>query len=566
MRNRKTEFYKNVILKFFIPIILLLIFFTISFYYYKYYQKHKIITNIVNNIIAENPDIRIFNKVNFDELNGRIVLFNTYKMNDLSNFVSLDIAKKLQDKYKEMITIIDIITDETDFSKDTADNFIVKNDIQRPIFIIKNYTNKKHFIIANQQGVIEKIIPNTNFEDIEESIKELIKTRKNTINKLKIEKENLPITLIKSLSYIRYWNNYFIIVDSKGKSIFFIDKFGNIKNRINGFCYPSGITIKDNNLYIADTCDNAIKKINLETLELENYISVENPLAVAFSKDDLYISTTTQLLKEKEGEIATICGNCPNIFKLTKYNDKVYFSTDDHIKFLSSDLFINDFIQFDTNMNFLHIDETGIFIIDKFNNKIFRIKNNELKTYSESEKYNMPVDMIDYKDKLFITNENNKNILILDKATKEIQEMNLVFDRFFRDYEQNEEFLYNDDLDLIEVKDNTEIKLLFNLPENYTLESFAPQKLKIFEEKADTNEAILIKEYAKNDMRDGEIELIKFDTNKTYYIKGKFFYHKNNKPILEKEYIVKIISTTKSNKDTIYINFPSIKNYNNDDY
>ncbi|MDR3289786.1 MAG: hypothetical protein LBT02_00695 [Rickettsiales bacterium] len=521
-----------------------------------YCKKQKIAINFIEDIILSSEKVEKFNETNLEDLRGRIILINTYKLVDLTNIFSLNLAAQLKNIYKNKIMIIDIITDDKDFSREDVQNFIVKNNIDRPVFLIKNYTTEKHFVLVNKKGIAEQTFNKGDLKEIQTYIDNLIEKKDNKFVRLQLEKQNIPEPFIKSLRYIKYWNNSFILVDSKNKLVYILNKNGNIVKQMAGFCYPAGISIKDKMLYVADSCDNSIKKVNLETMDIEKIVYVEQPLAIAFIEDTMFISTATQLLKLEDNELKTICGNCANTFKLTKYDNKIYFINDGYIKFIDKDLFINDVRKVDNNNgDFLHVDETGIFIADRFNNKILRLKNDKLETYSEGKIYNFPTDIIDYKDKLFITNENNREILMLDKTNKKVEKINITFDEKYN-YSKKEEFLHLENLETIQLKSNTETKIIINLDKDYTLENFAPQFLQIFEEFKEQGEALIIKEYNKNEIvKNRELQLPIFENNKIYYIKGEFIYNKKDKPFLIKRYNVKITTNDEYNNNNVVIDF-----------
>lgn len=571
----------------------------------------KILPTILNN---KNTSIFNIKGLNTNDLKDRIILLNVYSVNDFSYMFSLDLAEKMNNIFKNKITIIDVLRDESKLNNNMLINYIIKNSIERPIINMSNEDLSKildysgnYFILIDDRGIVQKQwnINEIDEEDLTETIKSLLKKtgRINTtkLSDLSLEKDKTPEPFIKSLNHIKYIdklseNNtpYFIITDMKGRKVYITTLDGNIIKQIgsgkngkaNGvatnasFCYPFGITIKDNKfLYVSDTCNNLIRKVDLNTLETSNLLEIEKPLDIEIFNDELIISTAGEnpLMKynmETEKLSKIDCPFCSkNIFKLDKYNNKIYFlnSSDNTLYSLNEKDEINKEIDFkelnsknkiniNDNYNF-HIDETGFYFADKYNNRILKVKDNQIKEYSnnKNEIYNIPTDIIDVKDKLYITNENDKKLIQLDKNTNNTKVININFG-----YEYNK--LKTDYDSFLEIKNMKEFRLnpnfnseiILNLKNGYSFEKMAPQSLTVFEEDKENNSAILIKSYSKDEIiKNSILKLPDLDEDTVYYIKGDFYYCNYTKetPCLINKYSKKIIIDKSSKTSNIVIDF-----------
>ncbi len=570
--------------------------------------------------ILQNQNKSIFNvkELNSHELRDRIILLNVYNIKDFSYIFSVGLANRLENIFKNKVVIIDVITDNIDLDNNVIINYIIKNNIERPVINIENLNldntlqNKnKYFVLIDNKGrIVEKFVDNQiNEENIKNSINQLLsnnpKINTEELSTISLEKTKNPESFIKSLEHIEYINKidgsgdgpYFIISDSRGRKVYFLTINGNIVNQLgNGnkgaedgsgtnatFCSPGGMAIKDSKtLYIADGCNNSIRQVDLNTMNVSTLISdnplLKRPTDIEILDDTLFISTMdkeNQILKYnlKNNELINMdCNDCDRyILKLGKFNNKVYFlsrsglnSIDNNgnieLEFNISNLDNND-IKINIDNNF-HIDETGVYIVDKFDNKILRIKDNKIYEYSynKDEKiYNLPTDIIDFRDKLYITNENDKKLIQLDKNTKETKVINITFG-----YEYNkvkgleEKFLDVNNIQETVVRSGTGNKIYLNLKNGYSFEKMAPQSLALYRADIKNGAAILIKNYSKSEILENTtLELPQLENNTIYYLRGSFYYcnFDEKTPCLINSYNRKITTSNDSINNQIVIDF-----------
>ena len=622
LKGWRSYYFKKIILILVFLLVLTFLFLTIRFFIKKDYNTTgKNSDNLMSSIFKEqNKSIFNIRELNSKELKGRIILLNVYNIKDFSYIFSVDLANRLEKQFKNKVAIIDVITDSIVLDKDTVINYIIKNNIERPAINIANFDiydknidgDDRYFVLIDTKGMIANtfLAEDATEETISTAINNLI-SKQPKFNKdkldLYLEKNSNPESFIKSLSHIKYihkidgTNNgpYFVVADSKGRKIYIMTINGNIINQIgngqNGdddktgvnatFCYPSGLTIQNNKtLYVADICNNSIRKVDLKTLKVSTLIkdnpTLKRPIDVEILEDNLIIATAgdNQLLRYnlKNGELSNIeCANCDKfITKLVKFNNKIYFILMNNHGLYSIDkngkinmelnfeeLNKNSEIKIKGNNNF-HIDETGFYFVDKFNNRILKIKDNKIKEYSANNGkniYNFPTDIVDYRDKLYITNEDDKKFVQLDKNTKATKVINISFG-----YEYNklknieEEFLNVNNIKETVVKDGDDIQININLKNGYSFEEMAPQSLILYKEDRENKTAILIKAYSKTQILENSIlDVPELDDNSVYYLKGNFYYCNYDKktPCLINKYSRKIITDSDSKNKNIIINF-----------
>lgn len=594
--------YAKLIFAFCFILIFLLFFIYFSLNNINKNENNLILTPILN---SQNKSIFNIKELNNEMLKGKVILLNIYNIKDFSYVFSLDLAERIQKEFKNKLIIIDIVADEYSLKKDTIINYIIKNNIERPVINISKDEineifdlNNNTFLLIDKSGNIKQKW-DVNNNKIIEDLKELLKseTKNSKITEIELEKSKQPETFIKSLTHIIYTNSsidnipYFIITDSKGRKVYIstlngniIKQIGNGKNdNIDGiateasFCYPFDVVVHNNFLYISDTCNNAIKSVDLKTLDTKTILNIEKPLALAILNDNLFITTANKkpLSKYnfKSKELQNIqCNECSNeILKLDIFNNKIYFLNSKNNILYSIDnkdninqeinfnkLNKNNDIKIQNDFNF-HIDETGFYFVDKFNNRILKIKDKKIKEYSSGDFYSTPTDIIDVKDKLYITSEDNKKLIMLDKNTKKTNIINLGFGYEYNKFKAElDEFLDINNFKETKLNPNKNSEIILNLGKGYSFEKMAPQNLSIFKEDKANNSAILIKNYSKTEILENKtLKLPILEDNSKYYLKGNFYYCNYLKatPCLVKNYGRTIIIDKKSNNTDVIIEF-----------
>lgn len=620
-RDRRRKHSKKIIFSVFIVLAILLIFLLVKISNSGKNNAGDDYGDDVISTIVKNQEKSTFNikELSIKELKDRIILLNVYSIRDFSYIFSLDLADKLEKTYKNKVVIIDIILDEFNTDENLIINYIIKNNIERPVIKMPDFSigdsknHDKYLALIDTDGVVKNIFYSKEIEEnniinaINSILEKKPKINNNKLENLELEKLSRPEAFIKSLSYIKYLPKtdgvndvpYFIVSDSSGRKIYFMTINGNIINQIgnglNGsndgfginasFCHPAGLVVDNNStLYVADMCNNSIRKVDLKTMEVSTLLRDEQllirPVDLEVLNGNLIISIggNNSLIKYsfKSGEVSEVDfkNKDKSIAKLIKYDNKLYFigSKDYGLYALNKEGKIEKEIDFNElndkndikiegNNNF-HIDDTGLYIVDKFNNRILRILKGKTINYSNNNSakiYNLPTDMVDVKDKLYITNENDKKLIQLDKKTQETKVVNINFGYEYNRIKNNsEEFLNVNNLRKIYLKSGDNNKIVIKLENGYSFENMAPQSLNLYKEDLENNSAILIKSYTKNEIMENNIlDIPELDDGLVYYIKGNFYYcnYEKKTPCLIRKYDRKIKAQNDSDNSKIVIDF-----------
>jgi len=420
--------------------------------------------------------------------------------------------------------------------------------------------------------------------------------------------ENL---LVKSLSRLEYADDLkygnlkkpaLFISDTRGKKIFVITLNGKILYEIGSgkkgfkdegfedtqFCSPMGLAYKDNILYIADSCNNAIRKVDFKDEKVSTLIQnnerLKNPIDVKFFPDEKnlaisclnkyglnFYNTKNNNLKsaiEQSTEIR-------DIEKILKYDNKLYFldAVANNIYSLDENGNVEEFLKINSDSikaDSFHIDDTGIYVLDKNNSKLFKanLEDRELKLYSGGNlrgnkletiiktEFNLPDDILAVKDRLYISDTKNYRIVEVDKNKDKTSAINIYPDFSSGNINHLKEYLNHSEFkDEIKFSYNKSGQILLNMGNDFKFTKNAPNSLYIFEQ--NENNAILIKSYSTYEIATKNLAIPKLEKDKIYYVKGTFFYCKKDEisPCLVKKYNKKLIANREDVDNYLDINF-----------
>lgn len=221
----------------------------------------------------------------------------------------------------------------------------------------------------------------------------------------------------------------------------------------------------------------------------------------------------------------------------------------------------------------LYIDDTGVYVIDTGNNVIRKVELSDesdvfvIRTYSKGSSskirggdkisYDNPSDMINVRDRVFISDTDNGRILILNRndgsmETLHIRPKSVTGKNILDGYLPNLTYIKS-----IELGSNEPIKVVLNLDKKWSLTENAPNFLHLFRIDSKNNEAVLMGSYSTKDLQDLEIELPKLETGNMYYLQGTLYYCNGepNSPCLIKSYKQKLEIKESSSKKKIKMNF-----------
>jgi len=510
-------------------------------------------------------------------------LLNIYSLNDINHIFVIDLSNRLSN-----LSVVDVISDSAVFDENVLVNYVKINGLTRPVFNLPNInaqiglrSDKNALVLLDKKGYIKKV-----FYYSEETIKtlETVSKKFSKTTKRPVYPKQLSYSFIKSLKYIRYVklhdSVFFVVSDSIGRKIYVININGDIVNQIgNGekgdtdgiasettFCSPFGLAVEENNLYVADICNNSVRKVDLTTFTTSTVIkNIRSPFDVELLNNRLFISTQDGIFKYRSQKLEFVSDDYTT--KMVLHNGKIYYinrtdsvlysidSNDKVSRILDAKKFYEDNSIDGVPTNIFYADGTALYFVDTFNNRVIEF-NNSRAIMHNGNTYNLPTDMIDFMGKLYILNEGNKKIVQFDKATKATKVMNINFGYEFNNIRSMGKFLNINNVET-ELLNTYGSKIIFQLKNNHFFDETAPQNLFLFKENTEDNTAVLIKAYNKHDILTHNIlSLPELDDNSVYYVEGSLFYKDDkNSPTLVNNYNAKIETSSAAVGKSLVINF-----------
>ena len=597
-------------MNFFKKILLIIIVINISICIGIFYYKQK--------IIISNPEFaKIFNKIlkntgtdNFFNtdiqditfFNGKPTIFNIYNIDTLDYLKNFKIIKELEENNLN-VNVIDVVIENKQRNENrlielakysNIYDFILKNHINRPLYVISRKKLQKYLNIEDQTLIITDFNidksyylykHNMNYRNVLKQLNKIHKKTKYTrkFNPNHCKQNNNDELFIKSLNRIEYIENYknipaFLITDTIGKQIFITNINGKIINIIgNGnkdtgnineisFCSPIVSKFKNNKIYVVDSCDNAIKEIDLENNTTKYLIKDINILQNIkdfefIDENNLILSTENKVFKINvlTKNIENF-DNIKNVNKITKYNNKIYlFDTHSAVLYYydnaTNPLYnLNDFLNLDYKVikNF-YVNSMGIYFLDSLNKTVFLInKNNDLEK-KEIKNGNDLYDLIFFKNYLYITDSNH--ITQLDLIRGNINEIYLKFNEENKLKLTKQNILHtktinNNLFKNIEISENVKNLIIKFNENNYEIINEAPNYLNLYIKE---NDNLKLKENIYKIKNKTVFKNI--DNLQDYFLIGKIYYKDKQNNIYIKYVYNKIIFTNNLLNNEIEINF-----------
>ncbi len=296
------------------------------------------------NLIELKEDLLWLNtkeKIKLENLKGKIILLSFIRCTNINSIQVLKKLNELQKKYQKELIVLGIHSPK--FSNEKNIEYLRQEVISKNIlFPIANDINLEtwsnyqinswpSFILITPKGkIIGKISGEKVFPSIEESIlnqKKYFQIDEKKEIKLGLEKDKLPDRLLSYPSklilnpkgneiYISDTNHHRILrIDIDSREI--LDVVGGIEGFEDGifteakFNSPNGIYLKDNYLYVADTSNHSIRKIDFNSKKVVTIlgsgkpaeglivegkgrdISLISPIDIVVLKDKLYFSESS---------------------------------------------------------------------------------------------------------------------------------------------------------------------------------------------------------------------------------------------------------------------------------
>ncbi len=595
------------------------------------------VTNIHKILTSKAPWLNLSKPLTDEDLKGRIILLDFWTFCCINCIHVIPDLHYLEKKFGDRLLVIGVHSAKFQNEKD-QDNIrsaILRYDIEHPVindgdFKIWNSFGVRAWpsmILISPEGRIHKAYSGEgNRERLDEDISALIKKYKEiNISKLplELEKSKSPKTILSFPGKLEYGDNKLFISDSGNNRILITNLDGKIEEIIgsgkpglnNGsykdaeFFRPQGIAYHDNTIYVADTSNHAIRRIDLKDKKVatiagtgkqgyekraSNAKALSTPLAspwdITFYPDQqtlvIAMAGTHQLWAYdiKRKTLSVIAGNGREYIDdgvypenslsqpsgLSSYQNKLYFVDSEtsslrvldngSIKTLiGTGLFDFGFKDGDYGKALMQhalgltATEEGVFISDSYNHSIrkYDYKTRELTTIFGDGKrgqLNEPNDIIFIKNKFYITDTNNHKIQIFDHKTKSLQELKIVMPSALRAL-QDEELLPNLERIKADLSEQAKIKII--LKPNWKINDDAPSYIALFEE-----DKLITSIEQEALLKSNNHQLPKLKSNKNYRLQGTLYYceDKENSICLVKS-IDAIIKTSKTAKtDSININ------------
>ncbi|MDA7705480.1 hypothetical protein N8772_03285 [Rickettsiales bacterium] len=565
-------------------------------------------------LLKEKSWLNVNERPKNDDLESRLILLSFLdedRIKHREEEILLD-SKNLKKKFGFDLTLITIYQGEE--NKEKIEKKINQFDLDFPV-ILDKYSNifkyfqsdKYQFILLKPDGEIYKKYQLTDFNQLNKDISNLI----SNLEEIKEESFKIPyqqITasyILSSPTFIDYNtknNNSSIYISNSGHNNIIISSLdGRIIKKIgskdsgfnNGnidevkFNHPQNFTIDGDIIYLADSGNHAIRKIDLKSNKVTTLIGsgtkkgsylkgtintkranlwFPTDVILSHDKKELIIANygARQILSYnfKEKTLSSLTDPKIDIKpkKIHQYKKNIYFIDQNIIKFLNKkgeikELKINN--QIITSDSF-HVTKNILINSNSKENKIEKI-NLDSKIINQIDvKHNESSDIININNNIYLVEPKNDRITQINvsnlksKILDILPKLEVTEDKVIR-YLPNFNFT-----DEIFVKSDSNINVTMNLKKGWKLNNQAPSFINLVEINSD-KKAKLIKIFNWQDIKNNKIHLPKLKKDFIYYIKAIIYYRKDqeNSICMVNEYHKKInvshnISNKQINIDFIY--------------
>lgn len=569
-----------------------------------HHQNHKI-------LIQEKYWINVNEKPEKRNLKSRLILLSFFTDQNLIERL-LD-SENLKNKFGRNLSIIAIYKGKK--SEEDIERLSERFNLNFPIIFDKDQSIFQYFKSKNEQftllelnGDIHKIYQITDFNQLNQDISKLVKISKN----LKEENFKIPyqqilpsyilskptfLDYIKKIKIDNFDNSAVAISNSGYNNIIISSLDGRIINKIGSrirgyqdgnfqnvkFNYPQCFVIDKDIIYVADSGNHAIRKINLTKQEVSTIIGSGKKKGsylkgtIAARKANLWFPTDLELSKDRKnliianygaGQILSYNFENKTLSSLTKiddnnklaikpktiqkYQNKLYFLDEDIIKYLDKNNQIyslkiaDDIIESDS----FYIEGDILFSANSQKQLIQKI---DLKQKEISEikiAHNKSSDLLNINNFIYLVESDNDKIIKINKKNTNIKifdilpKLEVTEDKVIK-YLPNFNFT-----DEIFIKSDSEVEVEMKLKKSWKINQEAPSFINLVE--IDENKkAKLIQIYNWQDIKKNKIKLPKLKKDFTYYIKAIIYYCRDlkNSICMVNEYHKKInVSHNISNK------------------
>ena len=553
-------------------ILRILILFTLIFTIYIKYKGKKVLGfesefyKNFDNLIKENPNVNCDIK---DIFNGKITIINIYNINDLHYLYNINLSNKLKTVFGNDINIVDIMVKDTDdfisneilnIVDNKENDFITKYNINRQVLSLTENDMKQYFninnpinkiIILNEKGEIEYI--KNNNTDYNLLINDIINISKNKKDIYKVNKENKKFNNIEDKELLQSFTNFALIEDFERYDLpvfAIVDDDRILITTLNGeilyliennnFCQLENLKYTNKNLYVSDSCNSSIYKIDFDNKKVDTFINDNSLFGISdfdfINDEELLISKRLDYgigifnIKTKKFEsLNTKLGLDYKIGKVNRINrirnNFYYFDYDNNVLYLYKDKensivadlnIFDDFIIYKID-NFYVNSKNNIYFIDNYNNRILHYHYNKLYEKTFKNNINNPKDLIIYRNINYsLSNNNIQQLNFYDRENKTITPY----------FSNNTSIFFNINdikIDFKEYISSEKIINMNNIIKDINIVPYSPSMIVMFEKKG--NEIFPIKIYNYDLLINNEEILI----DKEYILYGNVYYNEDDK-------------------------------------
>ncbi len=552
--------------------------------------------------LAAQPNQEWFNvsrPLALDDFKGRVILLDFWTYSCVTCIQALPEIKKFEERFGSKLLVIGVHSaHSTNDSNSSAVkkavlkygiNFPVVNDPQLKIwndFKVKAWPS---FALIGPNGNLEKLYSGPDeLDQIKIDVKKLL-----TKYQTKITREPLPIllerynTIGNVLSFptkIEYAANFsyksrhlpaFFIANSAQNNIVvssltgdIIVKIGSGKDgfidgnfEVAAFSDPHGLLFDGNNLYVADSGNNALRVVNFKEGTVETLIgsgvkgrviesileakdvnlSFPSDLEFFPNKNTIAIANagSNQILTYnlKNQTVAALASDLAQTADLSAFGGKLYFIDAFNSSFRVVDQ--NGEVKTLLNSDLQHplgllVDDTGAYIVDSYNHKIrkFDFARKKLNNFTGIKiQLDEPEGIVAVLDRFYLVDSNNNRILSINRGNLNVEILD-VMPPLKLPKEGFLEYLPNlQTLKKLIVKRNEEIPLKIDLQAGWKINEEGPSFINLLE-LTGSKKADLVASFDWNAVREKAIKLPKMLSDKKYLLQGTIYYCEEKKNAL----------------------------------
>ena len=552
-----------------------------------------------------------------DDLKSKIIVLAFY--NDECAQCIKDVAKlqSIKMQHGNKIAIIGVYRKLKDDSADhkKLKKIVLRSDIDFAVVVDKKGLIFNNFLTSNSYPSYVAIDPRGVVIDVADIdglniLEKVVRKFSSKINTgplpISLERNNIvqnvlsfpsKIDYAQKFKYKSYQGEAFFVANSGSANIVVFKRNGQIIEKIGSknsgfldsdikrskFKSPTGLLFYKDILYVADTLNHAIRKIDFKKNKVTtligngkmgqkidsgeffaNQVQLNTPSDIEFFPDSKNLiivnSGTGQMLKYnfKSEKVEVVVDDIGRDVKdVSSYNKKLYFVDADNssLKVVNSKFKVSKIFGGDhgyksgkpkiSKMNHptaVFANRNGVYIADKLNHKIrkYQPSNKIVKTIFGGEagqklgdktRFSEPDGLMIVKNHLFVVDSNNNRIVDIDFRTMKsklldvIPAMKLPREGFL-------EYLPNlERLDSTKVKSGFLVPLKVNFEKGWKINEKGPSFLNLLEI-VGKRKANLVKTYDWNMIKDNIVFLPKLKSGKKYIIQGTIYYCEDKKNAL----------------------------------